>query len=272
MDDEKVDAVVLTGDENYFSAGADLKTLDSNFHKYGSNGATRAYVEAYGTGENIAPFVYALDQARKPVIALIAGVCFGGGLEVALGCHYRVCYENASFRFPEVFVGIVPGSLGTQYLPRLADFKLSIDMAVLGKPVDARTALQSGLVDHVIRFGDVTGKFAELVVQTHLIVGAILNDASGSKPFRRTSSLPVKVSLGDAMVMCFKVSQRLPPVNKGGLAQRATLECLLACVRAGDSFLRGAVWESEVSRAIIASREAQALRYVFLSGTYVVTT
>jgi 3-hydroxyacyl-CoA dehydrogenase/enoyl-CoA hydratase/carnithine racemase len=267
MEDDTVEAVLLTGNKDFFSSGADLKALDMNYHKYGPSKSTALYVEAYRTGENLAPMVYSLDQASKPIIALVGGVAYGGGFELALGCHYRICLTSASFKLPEVFVGIIPGALGTQFLPRLVDFQTCIDIAVLGKTLTAADAFKIAIVDKILPLSQKSDdNFDSSISAAVNIVQTILGDPARAKTaFRRISGESVKTPLVDALVLSHLACSRLPLVNKGGLAQRAVLESLVACVQAGDAFIRGVLWESEISRVIVASREAHALRYVFLS-------
>ena len=264
---EEVEAILLTGTTQTFSSGADLKQLETDFHRHGPAGSTKAYVEAYTSGANLAPFVYGLDQTEKPIVALISGICFGGGLEVALGCHYRISTASATFRLPEVFVGIIPGALGTQFLPRMTTFRSSIELAVYGKTWDAKKALDEGIIDEILHLSGDEDSYDAVIRLASERVLELLSRNAQAPIFRSTSTLPVKVSEGDAMAISFRASLKLPPVNKGGLAQRAVLESLRHCVRAGSNFLRGAEWESEISRHIVATREAHALRYLFLAGT-----
>jgi 3-hydroxyacyl-CoA dehydrogenase len=97
------------------------------------------------------PDVVALIEASdKPVVAAMHGTALGGGLEVALGCHYRIAAGSASLGFPEVNLGLLPGASGTQRLPRLIGAERALDMMLSGKPVNAKTALDYGLIDQII--------------------------------------------------------------------------------------------------------------------------
>ena len=97
------------------------------------------------------PDVVALIEASdKPVVAAMHGTALGGGLEVALGCHYRIAAGSASLGFPEVNLGLLPGASGTQRLPRLIGAERALDMMLSGKPVNAETALDYGLIDQII--------------------------------------------------------------------------------------------------------------------------
>lgn len=90
-----------------------------------------------------------LEGLDRPVAAVLHGTTLGGGLELALACHYRVCVPGAQFGFPEVKLGILPGSLGTQRLPRLVGPGLALDLIASGRSITAEAALAAGIVDAV---------------------------------------------------------------------------------------------------------------------------
>lgn len=91
--------------------------------------------------------VRTLESATKPWVAAIHGTALGGGLEIAMGCHYRLADSSAKFGLPEVALGLIPGAGGTVRLPRLAGAQTALDMMATGKPVSAETAQSSGLID-----------------------------------------------------------------------------------------------------------------------------
>lgn len=91
-----------------------------------------------------------LDACRKPLIAAIHGSALGGGLEIALACHFRCAVSSARFGLPEVKLGLVPGAGGTQRLPRLIGMEPALEMALSGEPADAETALSLGLIDAML--------------------------------------------------------------------------------------------------------------------------
>ena len=141
--DEAVRAVVIWGGERIFAAGADIKAMVD-----------------YGPDE-VAEDVGALEQAcrdleaiPKVTIAAIEGFALGGGLEVALACDLRVAAQNAKLGLPEIRLGIIPGSGGTQRLPRLIGLARARQMVFSGDPVSADRALESGLVDAVSPAGE----------------------------------------------------------------------------------------------------------------------
>lgn len=94
--------------------------------------------------------VHAIEDADKPVVAAIHGTALGGGLEVAMGCHYRVALESAKLGLPEVNLGLLPGATGTQRLPRLVGVEKALEMMLSGRPIGASSALDCGLVDELV--------------------------------------------------------------------------------------------------------------------------
>ncbi len=101
--------------------------------------------------------IRALELNEKPVIAAINGVCMGGGLELALGCHYRVAVSGANIALPEVKIGLVPGAGGTQRLPRVLGLEAALNMIVSGEPVKSDMLAQvpgQKLFDRIVQ-GDV---------------------------------------------------------------------------------------------------------------------
>jgi len=138
--DPGITSVILTGGSRSFSAGADLTEFGQ-------------ILNISGNKEKFYPLtdlVNKIENFPKPVVAAISGNALGGGLEVALSCHYRVADPAAKFGLPEVHVGVIPGAGGTQRLPRLVGVAKALDMILTGKPIKAKEAKQTGLVDHII--------------------------------------------------------------------------------------------------------------------------
>ncbi|MBI4904603.1 MAG: enoyl-CoA hydratase/isomerase family protein [Acidobacteria bacterium] len=136
--DETVKAVVLIGGGRSFIAGADIK----EFGKVTSGEKKRE--------GGLHPLLYALEDSVKPVVAAIHGQAFGGGLEVAMACAYRVAVAAANVGQPEVKLGIIPGAAGTQRLPRLVGVAKAVEMCQFGDPVKVPVAAKLGLIDRVI--------------------------------------------------------------------------------------------------------------------------
>src|SRR3954471_13148413 len=131
--DDSVKAVVIACEGQTFFAGADI----SEFGKPMQMPMLPTVVDA-------------IEACSKPVVAAIHGTAFGGGLEVALGCHYRVADPSARLGTPEVKLGLLPGAGGTQRLPRVAGVEGALEMTATGNPIGAKDAFDCGLVDRLI--------------------------------------------------------------------------------------------------------------------------
>ena len=142
--DPDIRAIVLTGGDRAFSAGADIR-------EFGSLIDSTEIREWMTRGHSV---ISGMARMRKPLIAAIEGYCFGGGLEVALGCHLRCAGESAELGLPEIKLGIVPGFGGTQRLPRLIGAANATRMMLTGDPVTGARALDMGLVDQLVPTGE----------------------------------------------------------------------------------------------------------------------
>ena len=134
--DSGVKAIVLVCDGKTFIAGADI----SEFGK-APKGASLFDVQN------------AIENSPKPVVAAIHGTALGGGLEVALCCHYRVAVPSARCGLPEVNIGLLPGAGGTQRLPRIVGVEKALEMVTSGQHVPAKACLEMGLVDEIVPEG-----------------------------------------------------------------------------------------------------------------------
>lgn len=131
--------VIIRGHGRHFSAGASLGHLK----KLVSDQA--ALAEKMEGGKEVIRFI---DSTAIPVVAEISGVCFGGGLEIALACHFRICSDNALFAFPEINYGLMPGLGGTVMLSRLTGPGRAAGIILSGDTIDAGKALKLGLADY----------------------------------------------------------------------------------------------------------------------------
>ncbi|MDK2797411.1 MAG: enoyl-CoA hydratase [Tepidiphilus sp.] len=136
--DEGIGAIVLTGSEKAFAAGADIAAM-ANF----------SYMDAY-KGNYITRNWERVKTCRKPVIAAVAGFALGGGCELAMMCDLIIAADNAKFGQPEVKLGILPGAGGTQRLPRAVGKAKAMEMCLTGRFMDAEEAERSGLVARVV--------------------------------------------------------------------------------------------------------------------------
>jgi enoyl-CoA hydratase len=135
-------AVVVTGGENLFVAGADIRWLNKRYS---------LDVLDYG-GQDV---LWELEQLNKPVIAAVGGYALGGGCELAMACDIRIAGERAKFGQPEVNLGVLPGAGGTQRLSRLVGYGRAKELILTGEIIDAAEAYRIGLVNKVVAQGEV---------------------------------------------------------------------------------------------------------------------
>lgn len=187
-----------------------------------------------------------LEDSEKPTVAAINGAALGGGLEVALGCHYRVASSAAQMGFPEVKLGIVPGAGGTQRLPRLIGIPAAIDLIGSGRSVKAKEAHVLGLIDEIADAGTVE---AALVAVRRL---------AGRDP-RRTGQLAVPATDSAAVE---KAKTRILAKARG---QEAPAEAIRLIEAAARPLAEGLADERATFLKLRESSEAAALRHVFFA-------
>ncbi len=136
--DEGIGAMIVTGSERAFAAGADVTVM-----------ANKTYMDVYGS-QFITRNWETIRQIRKPVIAAVAGVALGGGCELAMMCDIIIAAETAKFGQPEIKLGIIPGAGGTQRLPRAVGKAKAMDLILTGRMMDAQEAERAGLVSRVV--------------------------------------------------------------------------------------------------------------------------
>jgi enoyl-CoA hydratase len=136
--DPAIGAIVLTGNDKAFAAGADIKEM-----------ADKTYIQAYAE-DFITQGWERVAQCRKPVIAAVGGVALGGGCEVAMMCDIVIASETARFGQPEINLGTMPGAGGTQRLPRFIGKAKAMDLCLTGRMMDAAEAERAGLVSRVV--------------------------------------------------------------------------------------------------------------------------
>jgi len=147
--DDEVKAVVITGGgTNAFVAGADIPEIKEQFESTDDAGAGEFIERGHRTFLKI-------ERATKPIIAAINGFCLGGGLELAMACHMRICSDRARLGQPEINLGIIPGWGGTQRLPRHVGKGKAFEMILSGDMITAQEAYRIGLVNKVVPAGAV---------------------------------------------------------------------------------------------------------------------
>jgi len=231
--DAQVTAIVVTGSERAFSGGADVK-------EFNTPNALRE--------PRLPALIAAFEASPKPVIAAIAGVCMGGGLELALGAHYRVAKADAQIALPEVKLGLLPGAGGTQRLPRAVGLETALNMIASGATMPAAKLKGTALFDEVVDGDPVAAALA--------LAAKVVADKLPRKRLR-----DAKVS--DAQAEAFLQFAR----NTVGAASRhfpAPLRCVEAVgwsvSKPFDEALR---LEREAFLALMATPQSRALRHIF---------
>ncbi len=135
---DEIGAIVLTGSEKAFAAGADIKEM-----------AGKTYMDAY-LEDFISVGWERVSTVRKPIIAAVAGYALGGGCEMAMMCDFIIAADNAKFGQPEITLGTIPGAGGTQRLTRFVGKSKAMDMCLTGRMMDADEAERAGLVSRVV--------------------------------------------------------------------------------------------------------------------------
>ncbi len=195
----------------------------------------------------------AIEGSAKPVVAAIHGTALGGGLEVALACHYRVGVKTARFGLPEVKLGLLPGAGGTQRLPRVVGVPKALQMITSGDPIGAPEALQQGLIEEIVD-GDPTAAgvaFAEKVVNE-------------KRPLRKIRDLDDKVAAVRGKPEVFaEFRKSIARQTRGFRAPEACVQAVEAAVTL--PFADGIRRERELFGELINSPESKAQRYFFFA-------
>ena len=235
--DDAVRAVVITGTGKVFSGGADIKEFNTP--------AALAQPSLLQVIDNV-------EAATKPVIAAVNGVCMGGGLELALGCHYRLATQDALFALPEVKIGLLPGAGGTQRLPRAIGVEQALQMIVSGEPIDATAALKNGLVSRNVAntsFDDVLA-----------FANEVSRKSKHPKLREQAASLPTgrdrDTFFSEAKAQTAKRARGLP-------APMRCIEAIEAAVAL--PFEEGVALERKFFVELVQSSESKALRHVFFA-------
>jgi 3-hydroxyacyl-CoA dehydrogenase len=235
--DEKVKAVVVTGAGKAFSGGADIR-------EFGSPKATAE--------PNLLSLIAAFEASPKPIVAAVHSVAMGGGLELALGCHYRLAQAGAQIALPEVKIGLIPGAGGTQRLPRVLGVETALNMIVSGEPVASELlAKQPGQ------------KLFDKVVDKDVVDAAVAfaREKADARPLPIVRSLTVSHPNADAY---FQFARN----TVGAMAKNfpAPLKCVDAVAASVKmKFDDGMKLEREIFMALMLTPESRALRHAFMA-------
>ncbi len=236
-DDDAVKSIVITGAGRAFSGGADIKEF----------GTPKAMQEP-----NLLSVILAVENSSKPVVAAIHSVCMGGGLELALGCHYRVAAPGCSVALPEVKLGLLPGAGGTQRLPRVLGVEPALNMIVSGEPVKSELLAQiplQKLFDRMASSGETLADEAFAFAQS----------IADIRPLPMVRNLPCKHANGDAY---FQFARNMVK----GMAKNfpAPLKCVDAVEAATkQKFNDGLRFERDLFINLMWTPESRALRHIF---------
>ena len=239
--DSAVKAIVITGAGKAFSGGADIREF----------GSPKALAEP-----NLLSVILALEASTKPIIAAVHSVAMGGGLELALGCHYRVASAGAQIALPEVKIGLIPGAGGTQRLPRVLGVETALNMIVSGEPV--KSEMLAALPEQ---------KLFQKIIEGDLLEGALAYAAEIAEgheqgaPLPKVRDLKVTHPNGEAYLQFARNMV-------GGMSKNfpAPLKCVDAVAASLTmKFDDGMKLEREIFTALMFTPECKALRHAFMA-------
>jgi len=239
--DDAVTSIVITGAGKAFSGGADIKEF----------GTPKALQDP-----NLLSVILALEASTKPIVAAIHSVCMGGGLELALGCHYRVVAPGTSIALPEVKLGLLPGAGGTQRLPRVLGVETALNMIVSGEAV--KSEMLAGLPGQKL-IDQLAGSAESLFDEAVIYAKSVAGKTGDALPLVR--NLPCKHPQGDAY---FQFARNMV----GGMSKNypAPLKCVDAVAAAAKmKFDDGLAEERRLFTGLMFTPESIALRHLFMA-------
>lgn len=235
--DAAVKSIVITGAGKAFSGGADIKEF----------GSPKALAEP-----NLLSVILAVENSAKPVVAAVHSVCMGGGLELALGCHYRIAAPGCNVALPEVKLGLIPGAGGTQRLPRALGVEPALNMIVSGEPVKSELLAQ---IPGQKLFDKMAASAESLAAEAL----AFAQSVSDTRPLPLVRNMPCKHPNGDAY---FQFARNMVK----GMAKNfpAPVKCVDAVEAATKKkFDDGMAFEREIFINLMWTPECKALRHIF---------
>ena len=238
--DVGVKAVIIIGAGRAFSSGADIREFNT----------------PKSTAEPTLRSVIRVAEANaKPVIAAIGGICMGGGLELALGCHFRVASPGAKIALPEVKLGLLPGAGGTQHLPRAIGVEAALNMIVSGAPVSSEQFKGTRLIDEIIK---------GTLLENELLPGALAfarKVVAEHRPLARLRDVKIAFSNADAFFQFARNS--VGPLAKNFPAPLKCIDAVAAAVT--RPFDEGLKFERELFTQLVQTPESRALRHAFFA-------
>ncbi|MEO7008840.1 MAG: enoyl-CoA hydratase-related protein, partial [Caldimonas sp.] len=236
--DAAVKAIVVTGAGKAFSGGADIREF----------GSPKAVAEP-----NLLSLILALEASTKPIVAALHSVAMGGGLELALGCHYRVAAAGCKVALPEVKIGLIPGAGGTQRLPRVLGLETALNMIVSGEPVASEMLAKlpgQKLIDKIVDGSDVVAAAV-----------AYAQEKADVRPLPKVRDMKVVHPNPQAFLQFAR--------NTVGAMSRnfpAPLKCIDAVAASTTmKFDDGMKYERELFMGLMFTPECKALRHAFMA-------
>jgi 3-hydroxyacyl-CoA dehydrogenase len=233
--DPEVKATVLIGAGRCFSGGADIS-------EFGKTRPTDL--------PNLRDLCAYLDTAQKPIVCAVHGITMGGGVETALACHYRIAAQDAQLGLPEVKLGLLPGSGGTQRLPRLVGVEAAAKIIVSGDPINAAEALKIGLVDEIAS--------GELRTAAVALARRIMAERRGVR--RISESTPPKTDVAAAFAF---IRDKVKKESRGYPAPLACVDCIEAAFT--KPFAEGLKYEFGRFDELMFTAESASLRHLFFA-------
>ena len=236
QDDKAVRAIVLTGGGKAFSGGADIREF----------GSPKSSAEP-----NLLSLIRMAEESTKPVVAAVNGVCMGGGLELSLGCHYRVAAPKVPVALPEVKIGLIPGAGGTQRLPRVLGVETALNMIVSGEPVpsDVLAGLPGQKLFDQIADGDVVAAAV-----------AFAKSVADKRPLPRVRDMRASHPNADAYFQFAR--NTVKAMAKNFPAPPKCVDAVQASVT--KKIDDGLAYELELFKGLMLTPESKALRHAFL--------
>jgi 3-hydroxyacyl-CoA dehydrogenase len=239
--DASVRAIVVIGAGKLFSGGADIREFDS----------PKALAEPH-----LLSVILALEAATKPLVAAVHSVCMGGGLELALGCHYRVAAAGTQVALPEVKIGLIPGAGGTQRLPRVLGLENALNLIVKGDPVPSEVLARlpgQKLFDRIVE-GDLLEGAAALALE-------VAERHAKGAPLPLVRHLKVEHPNPEAFLQFAR--NTVGAMSKHYPAALKCVEAVAASTSMG--FDKGMAFERETFTALMFTPECKALRHAFVA-------
>ncbi len=235
--DPAVKAVVLAGAGKAFSGGADIREF----------GSPKAIAEP-----NLLSLIRLVETCPKPVIAAVHSVCMGGGLELSLGCHYRVAAPGTNVALPEVKIGLVPGAGGTQRLPRVLGAETALNMIVSGEPV--KSELLASLPGQ---------KLFDRIIEGDLLTGALqfAAEVADVRPLKLVRDMKVSHPSADAYFQFAR--NTVKAMSKNFPAPARCVDCVEQALKL--KFDEGMLYEREAFLGLMVTPECKALRHAFFA-------